>query len=78
MCATQALGMPEVMRMTIEPGKTYFYRTIQYETTNALETRQFVILSTRYAIRARALAAPPLSSDAKAKGWPAHSWRFLK
>lgn len=34
----------------IAPGSTYFHRVIQYEVRIGMETRQFVLLSTRYAL----------------------------
>lgn len=36
--------------LEIAPGSTYFYRVIQYEVQIGQETRQFVLLSTRYAL----------------------------
>lgn len=34
----------------VAPGNTYFYRVIQYEVNSGEEKRQFVLLSTRYAL----------------------------
>jgi hypothetical protein len=36
--------------LEIAPGSIYFYRVIQYEVQIGKETRQFVLLSTRYAL----------------------------
>lgn len=37
-------------QVELAPGNTYFYRVIQYEVHIGVETRQFVLLSTRYAL----------------------------
>lgn len=36
--------------VSIAPGQAYFFRNIQYEVNIGAETRQFVILSTRYSL----------------------------
>lgn len=38
-------------KVNISAGKAYFYRVIQYEVKVGVETRQFVLLSTRYALK---------------------------